>query len=213
MTFRQGDIIAYTPQHLFRRDGYAEVLSEWSTGALYGRDTFDLNDTRLTAAELATGKVLFSLDEFEEHQYLDEAAYAADDVVSLATRKGIVTRTFLRRGAQQLTEAASDARRQQAREQLILRARRHLLSPADHQDYVQTPLPEMSAAEVTELADTLQWCERARRAFDSSFDHLVGIVSTGNGSLNIQTVHADEAHYELVRARRALDKKLSALRG
>lgn len=213
MAFRRGDIIAYTPESLFRRDGCAEVRSEWRTDGVYGQDTFDQRDTRLTDAELATGKVLFNLDEFEERQFLDEADYAADDVVALDTRKGMVKRTFLRRGATELPEAESLERRRHVRDQSIVRARRHLLSPIGDQEYVQSPLPEMTATEVADLAETLRWVERATRAFDTSLDHLVRILNTGNGSPNFQSVHTDEDHYELVRARRALDKKLAALRG
>lgn len=212
MTFRKGDIIAYSPQTPFRRDGYAEVHISWNTGEPYGQDTFDQNGTRLTDAELEAGHVLFSLDDFVERRFLDTEEYAPADVFTLETRKGIVMRIFLRRGAQPLPEEEVVERRRQVREQNIERARRHLLSPVEDQQYVTTDLPDMTTDEIRELSDTLRWVERASRTFQDSLDHLVRILSTGDGSLQFATVHTDEDHYELFRARRALDDKLAALR-
>lgn len=211
MTFRKGDIIAYSPAHPFRRDGYAEIRNSWDTDEPYGQDTFDQNDTRLTADELATGYVLFNLNEFVEKQFLITEEYAGEDIFVLETRKGITKRTFLRRGATPLTEVEATQRRQQMREVCENRARALLLSPTSDQELAASELPDMTADEVRALVKTLQWCERARRKFETAFDHLVRMVDSGD-NVDFQVVHTDEDHYELVRARRALDNKLSALR-
>lgn len=211
MTFRKGDIIAYSPAHPFRRDGYAEIRNSWDTDEPYGQDTFDQRDTRLTADELATGYVLFNLDDFVEHQFVIPDEYAPDDFFVLVTRKGIAKRTFIRRGASPLPEEAMAERQQQMREFNERRARALMLSPSLDQELVASELPDMTADEVRALGETLQWCERARRKFETAFDHLVRMVDSGD-NVDFQVVHTDEDHYELVRARRALDKKLSALR-
>jgi len=213
MTFNKGDIIAYTPSTLFRRDGYAEVRISWDTDEPYGQDTFDQNDTRLTADEIATGYVLFNLNDFIEKPFADEEAYDPEDVFVLDTRKGMAKRTFVRRGAQELPDDELIERHVKAREANTQRARALLLSPNEHQDLVASDLPEMTAEEVTVLADTLRWIQRATTAFETSLEHLVRIRTTGDGNADFQTVHTDEDHYELWRARRALDSRLSALRG
>lgn len=213
MTFQKGDIIAYSPESLFRRDGYAEIHISWNTDEPYGKDTFDQNDTRLTDDELATGYVLFSLEDFVERQFLITEEYAADDIFILDTRKGITTRTFVRRGAQALPEAEVAERRRQIRELNESRARGLLLSPLVDQELTASELPEMTAGEVRELAETLRWIERAQKTFQTAFEHLARMLASGDGNIDFQVVHTDEDHYELVRARRALDKKLAALRG
>lgn len=211
MTFRKGDIIAYSPSHPFRRDGYAEVRIGWDTDEPYGQDTFDQRDTRLTPEELATGYVLFNLDDFVEQQFVLVEEYAPDDFFVLVTRKGIAKRTFIRRGARPLPEEAVAERRHQMREFNEGRARALLLSPSSDQELAASELPGMTADEVRALGETLQWCERARRKFETAFDHLVRMLDAGD-NVDFQVVHTDEDHYELVRARRTLDKKLDALR-
>lgn len=213
MTFNKGDIIAYTPESLFRRDGYAQIHLDWNTGEPYGKDTFDQSDTRLTASELETGYVLFTLNDFVEKPFADGEDYAAEDVFVLDTRKGMAKRVFIRRGAQELPEAELTERHRAAREQNVARARALLLSPADHQTLVASELPDMTADEVRATVETLRWVERATRAFQSSLDHLVRMLTTGDGNVDFQVVHTDEDHYELWRARRALDSKLAELRG
>lgn len=213
MTFRAGDIIAYTPETLFRRDGYAEVKLSWDSDEPFGTDTFDRMDTRLTDAELTTGRVLFNLEEYVEQPFIDESTYAPADVFAIRTRKGMVWRKFVRRGARMLPESQIAARRAVVREQDEMRARAHMLSPLADQAYPARDLPVMTVEETAEIIDTVRWVQRASREFTRSFDYLVQVVSTGDGNLNFQSVHTDEYHFELVRARRALDKKLAALRG
>lgn len=212
MTFRTGDIIAYKPQTLFRRDGIAEVHSAWQDGSPYGKDTFDQRDTRLTPDELATGTVLFNLEDYFESPFIDEAEYADEDVRVLEVRKGIVVRKFRRRGAVALPEEQVAERREQIRAEQFVAARSHLLCPTEDQAYVASPLPEMTEEECTELTDTLAWIGRARSSFDSHLESLARMMRTHSGNLTIQVVHTDESHYELYRARRALDKNLAALR-
>ena len=209
---RVGDFVRYTPESMFRRDGLAEVHADYRSGDLYGKDTFDQNDTRLTEGELATATVLFNLDEFEERPHLFVTDYAAADVFVLHTRKGMVERNFLRRGAPILDEKALIARRQAQQYADNLRARAEMLSPLADQSYAATPLPTLTIAETSELIDTIRWVQRASRDFEQQLHHLIGIQSGRDGNLHIQAVLADEDHYELVRARRALDKKVVELR-
>ena len=210
--FRQRDIIAYKPESPFRRDGYAQVHTEWHTDEVYAKDTFDLNDTRLTDAELATGAVLFNLADFEERRFLNAEDYHPSDVFVLETRKGLVQRKFLRHGAEELPEWLFLSRRLALRESEALRARAELLSPLADQSYAASPMPEMTAVEAAELTETVRWVERAERQFERSLNELVGILNGGDGSRHIQSVLTDEDHHELVRARRALDSQLAALR-
>jgi len=207
---RAGDIIAYKPETLFRRDGLAQVDSRM--GNLIARDTFDTNDTRLTDAELTTAKVLFNLDEFEESRYADEEHYAPADIHILHTRKGIEARKFVRRGATTLSEAEIVRRRAALNYDRMMRARAELLSPLADQAFTATTLPVMTVDETGALTDTIHWCQRASRDFDKALDHVVNIQNGKGGNLHFATVLADEDHYELVRARRALDSKLAALR-
>lgn len=212
MSFRQGDIITYSPDSLFRRDGIAEVHASWQDGSPFARDTFDMRDTRLSPEELATGAVLFNTEEFIECPFIDEAEYANDDIRVLKVRKGIATRKFLRRGAAALPQDQIVHRRQQVRAEQVAAARQHLLSPADDQVYASSPLPTMTDDEATEVSDRLRWISHASAAFDSSLENLVRIVQWNSGNMSVQTTLTDEAHYELVRARRSLDRALASLR-
>lgn len=211
-TLRAGDIISYAYESPFRRDGFAEVHSDWHTGDLYAKDTFDTNDTRLTDAELATGRVLFNLEDFEERRWLNPEDYDPADVFVLDTRKGMVQRKFLRNGAETLPEWLFVSRRLALRDAEQLRARAELLSPLIDQAYAATPLPTLTIEESGELIDTVRWIQRTSRDFLAQLGHLVNILNGGEGNRHFQAVLTDEDHHELVRARRALDSKLAALR-
>jgi len=204
----ENDVISYTPTSLFRRDGYAVVRYDGSA-----RDTFDVNDTRLNDEELATGTVLFNLDDFEERPYLPVEDYRAEDVHVIPTRKGMNHVKYLRRGAVRLSESEAAKRHRELRAAKEARARAELLSPAEHQELVSSPMPRMTIEETTELIEIIQWVQRASREFQRALGHVIRVQDGGEGNLLFAVTVADEDHYELYRARRALDSKLEALRG
>ncbi len=209
---RHNDIISYTPEHPFRRDGYAQVSTRYGTVDLTAKDTYSVSEAELTDEELATAVVLFNLDDVEERRHLNVEHYHPEDVFVLPTRKGIVVRVFLRKGAEVLPEKQIIARRAHLRYTEDMQARAVLLSPLVDQSLAAQPLPHMTIEETGAVRETLTWCQRASRQFERSLDHVVNIQKGGDGNLHYAIVHADDDHYELVRARRALDSKLAALR-
>lgn len=210
MTIRAGDVVTYTPKHLFRRDGYAIAHLDGDRVTL--RDTFDNRDTTLTDEEAARAQVLFNLDEFPEVDYHQPEHWHPADFFTLPTRKGLAPRHFRRAGAKMLSESDIARRAAAARDAAELRARAELLSPLTDQAYAATPLPRMTIEETGELRDTLRWVHSVSRAFTSTFDEVMKIQAGRDGNIHVATVLADTDHYSLVRARRALDKRLAELR-
>lgn len=215
MTLREGDVVAYTPAHRLRRDGYAIVHVEWRSGALEAKDTYSQNDTTLTAEELATANVLFNLDTFEETRHLNPERYHPDDVVTIPAMAGMDLRHFLRKGAEPLPNDMVRGRADVEWEGHLLAARAKMLTPLADQALAAGPLPELTAEEASALADVLRWVDQATKVFEVALSVLASKQASDPASVAAghAVVNADEGHYELWRARRALDSKLLAIRG
>ena len=212
MQLNVGDVIAYTPAGLFRRDGYAIVRRDYQDGGLQARDTFSNNETTLTDDELATAQVLFSLNDFDERSLLDPFAWEDDDFIMLPCRKGMDIRKWVRIGAIQVTEDVYLARKQAKRAEREAQALATLLSPTEHKELVAKPLPELTVAEQADLADTLAWIGRAQANFSEQLTQVARIQNGGEGNEHFAIVLADDDHYELYRARHTLETKLARLR-
>ncbi|SDH38439.1 hypothetical protein [Microbacterium sp. 77mftsu3.1] len=210
-SLRPGDVIAYTPASLYRRDGLA-IVREKRAGGIEAKDTFDVNDTLLTEDELATGTVLFSTDDFEEHVHVTITAYHPADIHVLRTRKGIVGRIFLRHGAERLPHHERHSRETDAHEVALLDARAEMLAPLIEQAYAARPIPHMTIKETGAVSEQVQWAQRASRTFNTALERLVKAKAGEDTNPHFAAVIADEEHHELVRARRALDKKLAEVR-
>lgn len=208
---RPGDVIAYTPTSRYRRDGYAIVHEQWD-GGMGAKDTYDVNDTRLTDEELATATVLFNTSEFAEQPRLHITAYHPSDVRVLRTRKGMATLRYLRRGAELLSHEEQRRLSTAAHEVALLDARGEMLAPLIEQSYASRPVPHMTIEETGAVSEQVQWAQRASRAFNAALEHLVKAMAGEDTNPHFAAIIADEEHHELVRARRALDKKLAELR-
>jgi len=209
VVLRAGDVIAYTPATPYRRDGYAIVRADGTA-----RDTYSVNDTRLTDTELATAHALFSLDEFEEQPYIIETDYRPEDVHILPTHKGTNITTYLRRGAQRLPESQAAKRADEARAAAETTALAALLAPDEDKALALSALPKLTIEETRALIDTVQWVQRASRQFKGALQNVI-LIQRGDsgGRLDFAIVHADDDLYELVRARRALNEQIAELRG